>query len=617
MEKKQLISVVKPLIAAALLFGSSGGVAWGQIYKNQRNPERAQLRAYGDLNGGLKDLISGAATNGNLGSCSTTYYNYKIQGSFTVDNNFGAHEEGTITPAGGDAFNTNSGKWNSSSYTYNPFNTGNGIITVGNAINHIGHHVINVSSSGFSRHENASGATTTVNSSQSASYNDTGNGCNDTKYWNIKTQFDDYGTHVTTYGGKRILYSGGSYTACDCREASDISVAAPITPKGSGWLSNTVQSYTTETEIKVNGASKTESVPWRLETFNFMPNNWYYYETTLNSGTCTLSSPDVYYPGYAYNGSCGWSQTTLTKNDNQTVTHKYVTSATLSKPGGQLDSRIVLMAGSHVWLSGHSNTSIGGNNSGKTAYLDLPSGYYTLMNDAAVTLAAITASNIAPLGTNSVFGVNTTLDKGIQTNPSGGTILIGAISRTNSGSQSKIHIQAASGNVGESLGFATSGKEVYTGTCIPATGTANLGNYQSDKNGSISEEITVDNSLNLPPTLGTGALQIFNTKNNLVMDKAYTPTMGTGHMLIMAYSTLKRTKALTVTGSSSGNTNLVGGDVVLTADETYNGTNTGSYRVIAYGNGIQVPASFGAFSFNWGNCSGAYSWCSSPEQNRF
>lgn len=30
MEKKQLISVVKPLIAAALLFGSSGGVAWGQ-----------------------------------------------------------------------------------------------------------------------------------------------------------------------------------------------------------------------------------------------------------------------------------------------------------------------------------------------------------------------------------------------------------------------------------------------------------------------------------------------------------------------------------------------------------------------------------------------------------
>ena len=37
MEKKQLISVVKPLIAAALLFGSSGGVAWGQTQMDCRN----------------------------------------------------------------------------------------------------------------------------------------------------------------------------------------------------------------------------------------------------------------------------------------------------------------------------------------------------------------------------------------------------------------------------------------------------------------------------------------------------------------------------------------------------------------------------------------------------
>jgi hypothetical protein len=37
MEKKQLISVVKPLIAAALLFGSSGGVAWGQAQMDCKN----------------------------------------------------------------------------------------------------------------------------------------------------------------------------------------------------------------------------------------------------------------------------------------------------------------------------------------------------------------------------------------------------------------------------------------------------------------------------------------------------------------------------------------------------------------------------------------------------
>ena len=37
MEKKQLLSVVKPLIAAALLFGSSGGVAWGQTQMDCKN----------------------------------------------------------------------------------------------------------------------------------------------------------------------------------------------------------------------------------------------------------------------------------------------------------------------------------------------------------------------------------------------------------------------------------------------------------------------------------------------------------------------------------------------------------------------------------------------------
>ena len=133
------------------------------------------------------------------------------------------------------------------------------------------------------------------------------------------------------------------------------------------------------------------------------------------------------------------------------------------------------------------------------------------------------------LGENAVFGVNKTLDKDLKTNTSyGGTILIGAIGRTDATSQSKIHIQEVSTNAdrGLDLGFATFGKEVYTGTCIPAHGTANLGNYQSNKNGSNPEEITVDNSIHLPGTLNNGALQIFNTKDNLKMDKAYSPTMG-------------------------------------------------------------------------------------------
>ena len=51
MEKKQLISVVKPLIAAALLFGSSGGVAWGQSYTSN--------------NGGTPHTIASPSNHGN------------------------------------------------------------------------------------------------------------------------------------------------------------------------------------------------------------------------------------------------------------------------------------------------------------------------------------------------------------------------------------------------------------------------------------------------------------------------------------------------------------------------------------------------------------------------
>jgi len=271
-------------------------------------------------------------------------------------------------------------------------------------------------------------------------------------------------------------------------------------------------------------------------------------------------------------------------------------------------------------LTGHGNKSIGHGTLGSTtAYLNLPASYYTLMNDDNVEFGSIKynsngGNSVDPvLGTDAVFGINKTLDKDLKTSTNGGTILIGAIARTDATSQGKITIQAATVNAGEPLGFAASGDVVYTGTCIPKAGTANLGNYQSNS----PEEITVDNNLNLPTSLGAGALQIFNTRHNLVMDKTYSPTMGSGHMLIMAYKTLKMAKAHNVTGSGSGNTNLVGGDVDLGANETYTGTSTGSYRVIAYGNGNHIPPAFSGFTVNWGSCTAAHNWCSIPEQTRF
>ena len=564
MEKKNLISVVKPLMAAALLFGSSGGVAWGQIYKSQRNPERAQLRS-----GGSTSYYDD--TYHNVERCA----DYQIQtGSFTWDNNFGPGENRTITPL-------------------IPFSVGDGRITIGHT-NNVVLNVTNVASLSTSWTWNASL----------------------TRYTNQTWVSMPPPGHYS-YGGAQTSSTNGfgSHTYYAPGDAPTYDGSGDHTTNGS-----TAWSKQRDTHITVDGTSKTPSNPWVLQQFYFLDNPWHYNLYNIAHGS---THTHTYYGQYVsgYNSSThSW------ENNAQAVAtstpHPYLKyTVDPGKHGGYVNGIITLLDNSHVRLDATAgNQSINRNLSNNNGTLNLPTGFYTLMNDGAVIIsgAKMTVNNRAPLGTNSVFGVNTTLDDDIKTNPSGGTILIGAIGRTDATSQSKIYIQAATVNAGEPLGFATSGDVVYTGTCIPATGTANLGNYQSDKNGSISEEITIDNSLNLPSTLGAGALQIFNTKHNLVMDKAYSPTMGSGHMLIMAYKELKTTKALNVTGSSSGNTNLVGGDVDLGANETYNGTSTGSYRVIAYGNGNHIPAFISPFTVGWNiSCIGAYNWCSSPEQTRF
>ena len=618
MEKKQLISVVKPLIAAALLFGSSGGVAWGQIYKSQRNPdkaqasadkkERAQLRAYGDLNGGWSGS-SGSDPGCPSATSSDPGWTRTIHGSFVLDNNFGPGESGTITPAG-----NNSGNWSpigtGTPVGRTPFNNGSGIITVGGTTNHIGHLVTGGNedwgSTGFynSRYHAGNSATTSVGTSNRRN---------------------------PSAAGYTIGSYGGSWYVTVSHGATRYWVQRPTVPNVSeSFFAGTIPTAGTgpgvsvpgETKIIVDGRTASSSAPWQLEMFNFLKNPWYYYKTVLGSTTCSVTSPTISYEEYVYNsGTHSWNWVGQTQPGN-TQTYQRVTYTTTQNEGGtDINARIELVAGSHVRLTGSGNKSIGhGTLGGTTAYLNLPANYYTLMNDEPVVFGSIVynsngGNSVDPvLGTDAVFGINKTLDKDLKTNTNGGTILIGAISRTDATSQGKITIQAATVNAGEPLGFAASGDVVYTGTCIPKAGTANLGNYQSNS----PEEITVDNNLNLPTSLGAGALQIFNTRHNLVMDKTYATTVGgTGHMLIMAYKTLKTTKALSVTGSGSGNTNLVGGDVDLGADETYTGTSTGSYRVIAYGNGNHIPPFFSGFTVNWGSCTAAHSWCSNTEQTRF
>lgn len=97
MEKKQLISVVKPLIAAALLFGSSGGVAWGQSI----------VYPYGSTPPYTPNSI-----------CTGTYQ--AASHSFSRDNNFGPGEGYLTNP-----FTVTNASWSA----------GNGIITVGGTQN--------------------------------------------------------------------------------------------------------------------------------------------------------------------------------------------------------------------------------------------------------------------------------------------------------------------------------------------------------------------------------------------------------------------------------------------------------------------------------------------------
>ena len=631
MEKKQLISVVKPLIAAALLFGSSGGVAWGQIYKSQRNPDKAQASAdkkeRAQLRGGIGGSIDTNPTGHNWWNGS-----WDVTSSFTVENNYGPGETGTLKPKAG--ISTNTGTWIYGSSNVNQgFNVDGGIITVGGTNNHVGHMAkkgAGVTTLDYDSGYGLQGTATSATASASLAVTSSCGSNNSTQYSGYLAGTPPRNDSQDDNISPGILSSGWSRSFTRYYGIAHARVTAPTTPNGDGVRSSgTPPTYSpTETAITIDGRNNAPQTPWHLQKFNFLENKWYYYITTFTHFTLSHTVEfDYYIPTYNC-VTCGssncpsWNAPSLHTATGTSAPHKGVDWATSSGTvGGTLNARIQLVAGSHVRLTGSGNKSIGhGTLGGTTAYLNLPANYYTLMNDEPVVFGSIVynsngGNSVDPvLGTDAVFGINKTLDKDLKTNTNGGTILIGAISRTDATSQGKITIQAATVNAGEPLGFAASGDVVYTGTCIPKAGTANLGNYQSNS----PEEITVDNNLNLPTSLGAGALQIFNTRHNLVMDKTYATTVGgTGHMLIMAYKTLKTTKALSVTGSGSGNTNLVGGDVDLGADETYTGTSTGSYRVIAYGNGNHIPPSFSGFTVNWGSCTAAHSWCSNTEQTRF
>jgi len=212
------------------------------------------------------------------------------------------------------------------------------------------------------------------------------------------------------------------------------------------------------------------------------------------------------------------------------------------------------------------------------------------------------------LGVNAVLGIQEGYNgKNFKTNTAGGTILIGGANPFPG--QGNMEIQASTGSSGNGFGFSGSGDQVYTGTCVPTAGTANLGNY-----GVNDVYVT---AAKLPSTLAAGGLQVFNTKQALYMEKAYPIAQGgTGHLLMMAHTQLNINKTQDLSSSTAANTNLMGGDVTFGGDaqDKFSGTGSGKYSVVAFKNSNTTPNIAGTAPLNPVTmCAPSYSWCRPSE----
>ena len=227
----------------------------------------------------------------------------------------------------------------------------------------------------------------------------------------------------------------------------------------------------------------------------------------------------------------------------------------------------------------------------------------------------------AELGTDAVLGIQGNFvhnnQSAIKTNASGGTILIGS----GTTGQDKMTITAAAGGTNaKKYGFEGCGASVYTGTCIPATGTANLGNYGEN-------DFTVDEHMTLPTAMAAGKLQIYNTKGSINFKNKIPATGAGGHVLLMAAHTLTMDQhPIQMDINDTGTTTLMGGRVILRKDETINVNKSGNYNVIAYRGIDDEPTSptynqdhsgnapgVGQFSWNICGTPGAYGWCGSSK----
>ena len=524
MEKKQLISVVKPLIAAALLFGSSGGVAWGQTMHGHDT--------------------GGPYTYSNR-SCNSSYR--IASGSWSnPDNNFGPGETGTITPRG-----ANAGWWRGTVAWSNP---GDGRVTVGNTNNIV------------------------VNAANTDHVGGTG-----------------YNSNCGASGQSFLYAPNGGPSVPDGTGVLKVPASIPLA----------ANAYNSPTHITVDAGSSSAS-PWQLECFQFLDNPWYYYFYTL-----TAHANDC-------NSYC-WSFST------QYWAYWPSVEYTASGPtrGGYVPGIITLLAGGHVRLTGLSTYSVGaGTHTNSPATLNLPATYYTLMNDKNFDAASILAgaggtinwgtASGAELGKDAVLGIQGNFLPGasaIITSATGGTILMGAGTQ----GQTKMTITAPTGGNTKPYGFSGRGDTVYTGVCIPAPGTANVGNYGANDI-TLADAADPRGKMTLPTSMSTGKLQIYNTKGSILFNNILPATGGDGYLLLMAKNTLTMgTNSTHTMTMADGHTSLMGGVVVMDKDETVTLGGAGNYNVFGFNAAGSTPT-LGPLSWSYCGQPSAYSWCLNTER---
>ena len=395
---------------------------------------------------------------------------------------------------------------------------------------------------------------------------------------------------------------------CGCQETGSSDLAAPnvtpVVPDGTGVLrvAGSGADFAVPTEIKVTtGSISSSGSPWRLQMFQFLENPWYKFVYSLSlGGTCTV-----------YCHCCG----------GNSANYQGVGYSSNDTRGGYVDGIIELLAGSHVRLDGGSASySIGaGMRSNSKAHLKLPATYYTLMNDKNLDAASILAgaggtinwgtASGAELGKDAVLGIQGDFLPGssaIITSATGGTILMGAATQ----GQNKMTITAPTGGTNNNpYGFSGRGANVYTGVCIPASGTANVGNYGNNN-------ITVDGAMTLPTAMAAGKLQIFNTMGNVDFKNTIPATGAGGHILLMAKGTFTmNTGSAHVITMAAGSTSLMGGVVELKVKEDVKVNGSGNYNVFGFDGAGSTPT-LGSLSWPTTLCGqpSAYSWCVNTER---